>query len=46
MKPLSPGIFRAYDVRGIVNVDFDPDWVEEFGGRAGRISRVAVTGKS
>ncbi len=35
MKPLSPGIFRAYDVRGIVNVDFDPDWVEEFGRACG-----------
>jgi phosphomannomutase/phosphoglucomutase len=35
MKPLSPGIFRAYDVRGIVDVDFDPDWVEEFGRACG-----------
>ena len=35
MKPVSPEIFRAYDVRGLVDVDFDPDWVEEFGRACG-----------
>lgn len=35
MKPTSPGVFRAYDVRGLVDVDFDPEWVELFGRAAG-----------
>ena len=35
MKPLSPDIFRAYDIRGRVDKDFDPDWVELFGRAAG-----------
>jgi len=35
MKPVSPGVFRAYDVRGLVDVDFDPEWVELFGRAAG-----------
>ncbi|MFP5238289.1 MAG: phosphomannomutase/phosphoglucomutase [Acidobacteriota bacterium] len=30
MKPIVPDIFRAYDIRGIVDKDFDPDWVEVF----------------
>lgn len=35
MKPLSPDIFRAYDIRGIVDKDFDPEWVEVFGRACG-----------
>jgi phosphomannomutase/phosphoglucomutase len=35
MKPISPDIFRAYDIRGIVDKDFDPDWVEFFGRACG-----------
>ncbi|WP_428566138.1 MAG: phosphomannomutase/phosphoglucomutase [Solidesulfovibrio sp. DCME] len=35
MKPVSPGVFRAYDIRGLVDVDFDPDWVELLGRAAG-----------
>lgn len=35
MKPVSPGVFRAYDIRGLVDVDFDPEWVELLGRAAG-----------
>ena len=35
MKPVSPGVFRAYDIRGVVDVDFDPEWVETLGRAAG-----------
>jgi len=35
MKPVAPGVFRAYDVRGVVDVDFDPEWVEMFGRACG-----------
>ncbi|MBI4806362.1 MAG: phosphomannomutase/phosphoglucomutase [Desulfovibrio sp.] len=35
MKPISPDIFRAYDIRGIVDKDFDPEWVEVFGRACG-----------
>ncbi|WP_243361253.1 phosphomannomutase/phosphoglucomutase [Fundidesulfovibrio terrae] len=35
MKPIVPDIFRAYDIRGIVDKDFDPDWVEVFGRACG-----------
>lgn len=35
MKPILPSIFRAYDIRGIVNEDFDPDWVEVLGQACG-----------
>jgi phosphomannomutase/phosphoglucomutase len=31
MKPVSPGVFRAYDIRGVVDADFDPEWVETLG---------------
>ena len=31
MKPLNATVFRAYDVRGLVGEDFDPDWVETLG---------------
>lgn len=35
MKPVSPGVFRAYDIRGVVDKDFDPEWVETLGRAAG-----------
>jgi len=35
MKTISPDIFRAYDIRGIVDKDFDPEWVEVFGRACG-----------
>lgn len=35
MKSVSPGVFRAYDIRGVVDVDFDPDWVERLGRAVG-----------
>lgn len=31
MKAITPGVFRAYDIRGLVDRDFDPDWAEELG---------------
>jgi len=31
MKDIHPGVFRAYDIRGIVEKDFDPEWVERLG---------------
>jgi len=31
MKPINPAIFRAYDIRGKVDRDFDPAWVEVLG---------------
>ena len=35
MMPLTPNSFRAYDIRGIVDKDFDPGWVEVFGRACG-----------
>lgn len=35
MKPIKPDIFRAYDIRGLVDVDFDPEWVELLGKACG-----------
>ncbi|GAB6038550.1 phosphomannomutase/phosphoglucomutase [Fundidesulfovibrio butyratiphilus] len=35
MKPITSDIFRAYDIRGIVDKDFDPEWVEVFGQACG-----------
>lgn len=35
MKPITQDIFRAYDIRGIVDKDFDPQWVEVFGRAVG-----------
>lgn len=29
MKPINRNIFRAYDIRGIVDEDFDTEWVRE-----------------
>ncbi len=31
MKPITPAPFRAYDIRGIVDIDFDEEWVERLG---------------
>ncbi|WP_291318450.1 phosphomannomutase/phosphoglucomutase [Desulfonatronospira sp.] len=31
MKEIRQDIFRAYDIRGIVDKDFDPEWVEVLG---------------
>ena len=35
MRPITPDVFRAYDIRGIVDQDFDPDWVEALGRACG-----------
>lgn len=35
MKSVNREIFRAYDIRGIVNVDFDEKWVEDLGRACG-----------
>ncbi|MFH1913601.1 MAG: phosphomannomutase/phosphoglucomutase [Pseudomonadota bacterium] len=35
MLPINKGIFRAYDIRGIVGEDFDEAWVRELGGACG-----------
>ncbi|MBU1247296.1 MAG: phosphomannomutase, partial [Proteobacteria bacterium] len=39
MKPISRGVFRAYDIRGIVDRDFDEQWVRTFGRAAGTYFR-------
>ncbi len=49
MKPIVDTIFRAYDIRGIVDVDFDEEWVECLGKALGtfflrRNQRAAVVG--
>ncbi len=31
MKPINKEIFRAYDIRGVVDQDFDEDWVTTLG---------------
>lgn len=31
MKAFNPKVFRAYDIRGRVDRDFDPEWVETLG---------------
>ncbi len=35
MKPISREIFRTYDIRGIVDADFDEEWVECLGKACG-----------
>ncbi len=35
MKDIKKEIFRAYDIRGIVDKDFDEEWVEVFGKTCG-----------
>lgn len=39
MKPVNPGVFRAYDIRGVVDRDFDSEWVEVFGRACGTYFR-------
>ncbi|GAB6888620.1 phosphomannomutase/phosphoglucomutase [Desulfothermus okinawensis JCM 13304] len=35
MKPINKDVFRAYDIRGIVDKDFDEEWVEVLGKACG-----------
>lgn len=35
MKALSQSVFRAYDIRGVVDKDFDEEWVERLGKACG-----------
>ncbi|ABB39739.1 phosphoglucomutase/phosphomannomutase alpha/beta/alpha domain I [Oleidesulfovibrio alaskensis G20] len=35
MKPVNKAVFRAYDIRGLVDVDFDEEWVELLGRAVG-----------
>jgi len=49
-QPANSGVFRAYDIRGIVDRDFDADWVERLGRACGayflaRGSHRAVVGR-
>lgn len=39
MKPINNEVFRTYDIRGIVDVDFDNDWVEVLGKACGTYFR-------
>ncbi|MGM0644956.1 MAG: phosphomannomutase/phosphoglucomutase [Thermodesulfobacteriota bacterium] len=39
MLPISPNVFRAYDIRGRVDTDFDPEWVQTFGRACGTVFR-------
>ncbi|MFO7876651.1 MAG: phosphomannomutase/phosphoglucomutase [Desulfovermiculus sp.] len=39
MRSISPDVFRAYDIRGIVDRDFDPEWVETLGRACGTYFR-------
>lgn len=39
MKPVNQEIFRAYDIRGIVDEDFDAEWVEQLGRACGTYFR-------
>ena len=48
MKDIKPDVFRAYDIRGVVDKDFDPQWVRTLGRAVGTylmsrdLSRAAV----
>ncbi|MCJ2163498.1 MULTISPECIES: phosphomannomutase/phosphoglucomutase [unclassified Pseudodesulfovibrio] len=49
MKPILREVFRTYDIRGIVDSDFDEEWVERLGRACGTYflqhgSKVAVVG--
>ena len=49
MKPISREVFRTYDIRGIVDTDFDEEWVERLGRACGTYflkhgSKTAVVG--
>jgi phosphomannomutase / phosphoglucomutase len=39
MKEINRDIFRAYDIRGVVDKDFDPEWVETLGRACGTYFR-------
>lgn len=39
MKDIAPHVFRAYDIRGLVDIDFDPEWVERLGRACGALFR-------
>ncbi|MFP4128888.1 MAG: phosphomannomutase, partial [Desulfonatronovibrio sp.] len=39
MKEINRDIFRAYDIRGIVDQDFDSEWVETLGKACGTYFR-------
>ncbi|WP_462324761.1 phosphomannomutase/phosphoglucomutase [Desulfoplanes sp.] len=39
MKPINQSIFRAYDIRGIVDTDFDEEWVQTLGRACGTFFR-------
>ncbi|WP_147819889.1 phosphomannomutase/phosphoglucomutase [Salidesulfovibrio onnuriiensis] len=39
MKSINREIFRAYDIRGVVDRDFDPEWVERLGRACGTFFR-------
>lgn len=39
MKPVNKEIFRAYDIRGVVDRDFDEEWVEVLGRACGTYFR-------
>lgn len=39
MKPVNREIFRAYDIRGVVDKDFDDEWVEVLGRACGTYFR-------
>lgn len=38
-KPVLPGVFRAYDIRGVVGKDFDENWAELLGKACGTFMR-------
>ncbi|MDQ7830777.1 MAG: phosphomannomutase/phosphoglucomutase [Desulfovibrionaceae bacterium] len=35
MRDIRPDVFRAYDIRGVVGEDFDPEWVDRLGRAVG-----------
>ena len=39
MREINPGIFRAYDIRGLVGQDLDEDFAEELGRACGTLFR-------
>ena len=50
MREITPLVFRAYDIRGLVGVDFDAEWVHRLGMASGALFReqgldVAVVGR-
>jgi len=39
VRDIRPGVFRAYDIRGVVGEDFDPEWVACLGRAVGTFFR-------